>query len=181
MKFAVSLLLPAVLVLGAGHVSAQSADASNVPIDDVTNLIYQKQRDSQIADTKLAPIRSRADLDTYLKEHPVSPFDAFSKRALERFIDSLTFNQLGLTGYRTAEMESDLTPRQAYAILSLFGVQKTISSLDFEHATDDDKELLQRSGNVINTDYKDYRCVGHATCTSSTLNICIGQNCTWVP
>jgi hypothetical protein len=181
MKFTLCLLVPLALVFSAGPLAAQATDAGSVPIDEVTNLIYKKERDAQIADTKLAPIRSKADLDEYLTTHPVSPFNAFSKRALERFVDSLTFSQLGLTGYRTAEIESDLTPRKAYAILSLFGVQKTISSLDFEHASDEDKELLQRSGNVINTDYKDYKCVGRATCSWSTLNICIGGNCTLVP
>lgn len=142
MKSTLCLLVPVAMLLSTGHLTAQTSDVGNT-IDEVTNLIDQKERDSQIASTKLAPIRSRADLDEYLKTHPVSPFDAFSSRALERFLDSLTFNQLGLTGYRTAEIESDLTPRQAYAILSLFGVQKTISSLNFVHASDEDKELLQ--------------------------------------
>lgn len=181
MRIVFNLLISVAIIFVSGYAGAQTKDAGSASIDEVTNLIYEKQRDAQIAETKLAPIRSAVDLDKYLKEHQKSPFDAFSKRGLERFIDSLTFNQLGLTGYRTAEIESDLTPRQAYAILSLFGVQKTISSLDFEHASDEDKELLQRSGNVINTDYKDYKCIGRATCTWSTLNICIGGNCTWVP
>lgn len=147
MKIAVHFLLAALLMLGAGRVMAQSADASKVPMGDDSSPIHREQKDSQRSDTKLAAIRSRTDLDSYLKEHPTSPFDAFSKRALERFVDSLTFNQLGLTGYRTAEMESDLTPQQAYAILTLFGVQNTISSLDFVHATDDDKKLLQHAEN----------------------------------
>jgi hypothetical protein len=181
MKLTIGLLVQMVLMFGAGHVAAQSIDAGSAPIDDVTNLIYNKQRDSQIADTKLAPIRSRADLDEYLAKHSVNPFDAFNKRALELFVDSLTFNQIGLTGYRITEIESDLTPRQTYAILSLFGVQRTISSLNFEHASDADKVLLQRSGNIINTDYQNYRCAGRATCVSSSTNICIGGNCTFIP
>ena len=120
MRFAYSLLVPIALLFSFGYASAQTKkEGDSASIDEVTNLIYEKQRASQIADTKLAPIRSKTDLDKYLREHQVNPFNAFDKRGLERFIDSLTFNQLGLTGYRTAEIESDLTPRQAYAILSL--------------------------------------------------------------
>ena len=181
MKWVSFLIVPIAIVLSSSHVMAQTNEPESIPIDEVTTLIYNKQHDSQIAETKLAPIRSKADLDQYLAMHPINPFDAFSKRARERFYDSLTFNQLGLTGYRTAEIESDLSPRQAYAILSLFGVQKTISSLDFEHASDEDRELLQRNGNVINTDFKDQRCVTQRRCVTSALNICIGSNCIQVP
>ena len=131
------------LLSGTDHGLAQPAAADKASLDEVIHLARPKQRDSLIVETMLAPIRSRADLDQYLKAHPESPFDAFSRRAFERFVDSLTFNDIGLTGYRTAEIESDLTPRQAYAILSLFGVQKTISSLEFEHADDEVKTLLQ--------------------------------------
>jgi len=137
------LLFSVTLLSGTDHGLAQPAAADKASLDEVIHLARPKQRDSLIVETMLAPIRSRADLDQYLKAHPESPFDAFSRRAFERFVDSLTFNDIGLTGYRTAEIESDLTPRQAYAILSLFGVQKTISSLEFEHADDEVKTLLQ--------------------------------------
>jgi hypothetical protein len=43
---------------------------------------------------------------------------------------------LGLIGYRIAEVQSELTPMQAHAILALFGVEGTISSLTFDHAGD---------------------------------------------
>lgn len=100
---------------------------------------------TQKSDSGLVPIRSAAQLSEYLETHPSSPLDAFNKRARKLFLDSLTFSEKGLTGFRLQEIQSELTPSQAFDILSFFGVQSVIESLQFEH-TEDSKPSSTDSG-----------------------------------
>lgn len=74
-----------------------------------------------------AQIRSLSQLKAHLALHGSnSPLAALSPSGRQEFIDRLTFNENGLTGYRYAILENELTPSQIYSVLSLFGTQKHI-------------------------------------------------------
>lgn len=99
------------------------------------------------SDARLVPIRSSAQLTEYLGSHPSNPLDAFNQRARKLFLESLTFSDRGLTGFRLQEVQSELTRTQAFAILSLFGVESVVDSLQFERA-DNSKPLHPASGSA---------------------------------
>jgi hypothetical protein len=151
--------------------------SSTVPIDDVARLMESTQSDLRAAETTLAPIRSRVDLDGYLAAHPTSAFNAFSERSLDMFLRSLYFSKVGLASYRTAEIEAELTPREAYALLSLFGVQGSIVQLTFQKGSGEELEALRGIGPGTDDDHSQYRCVPPATCITAMDMICIGQIC----
>jgi hypothetical protein len=92
--------------------------------------------DSTPEKIRVAPITSAAQLEAYLQVPGRSPLDALSPRSRQRFIESLTFSSSGLSTYRYSDIERELTPREAYALVSLFGVQESLATLHF-HKTDD--------------------------------------------
>jgi hypothetical protein len=163
-------------------VYAQKPNSDTLTMDQAMRVVAEKQGDQELAHIVLAPIRSLADLRLYMQNHPLNPLNALAPRSLEKFVDSLTFNTRGLTSYRTAEIETELTPRQAYAVLSLFGVQDSIGQLRFSGATADEIQALQALGPTTMDgdpgDYPGYRCVPPATCLRAVDSICIGRNCT---
>ncbi len=123
--------MPAVFAFG------QSTPMPEAELKERAASFTSRPRLESVADEMThPPIRSKRELTAYLNTHRTSPLDAFDAPARERFIESLTFSDRGLTGYRTAEIQSDLTRAQAHAILSLFGVQSTVDSLDFERDAD---------------------------------------------
>ena len=144
MRTAVSILISILLFTGDA-LGQSTSEPVSVPSDRETKPAKREPRDARSRDMRQAPIRSMADLSRYLDEHASSPFDAFSDRARELFVESLTFNEVGLTGFRTAEVESELTPQQAHAVLALFGVQGTVPSLQFESRTEERTEGFQHA------------------------------------
>ncbi|USX19380.1 hypothetical protein NHH82_26625 [Oxalobacteraceae bacterium OTU3REALA1] len=75
-----------------------------------------------------AQIRSLAQLKAHLSLYGnASPLASLSPTGRQEFIDRLTFNENGLTGYRYSILEKELTPSQIYSILSLFGTQNHTS------------------------------------------------------
>ena len=176
MKSVLTLTVALAITLCAQHVLAAS-NSSVVSLDEVTKLVGNHEAGMRAAESALAPIRSQSDLDEYLSMHSISPFGALSKRSLQLFVDSLVFTEHGLASYRTAEIESELTPRQAYAILSLFGVQQSLAQLRFHLGTPDELEALRNIGPIIDDDHPEYRCQPPATCITAMNTICIGQNC----
>lgn len=110
------------------HVQAQCFDeaaSTNRAADKVAKANAKK---SGLA-TRIAPITSAATLRQYNKMTAAdsNPLQALSADARQRFVDSITFNEKGITGYRYVELESELTPTQISKILSLFGVQRNTS------------------------------------------------------
>jgi hypothetical protein len=68
------------------------------------------------------PIRSRAELDTHLREHGASsPLMALSPGARERFLHSLRFGEGGLASASGIDLADELTQEQIVAVLGLFG------------------------------------------------------------
>lgn len=69
-----------------------------------------------------APIKSPRDLELHLKSHPGdSPLMVMAPLNRRLFLDSLRFNEKGVTTLRYDVLES-LTPTEVYQILSLFGI-----------------------------------------------------------
>ncbi len=82
-------------------------------------------------DRALAPIKSYSELQSYLQTFPMSasPLNKLSPAARKRFLDSLQFNEKGLTTFRSADLESELSVSEIYAVLSLFGEQSIAGRL----------------------------------------------------
>lgn len=171
-SFAASLLL----IFVGGTALAQNT-ASSSGLAEAAEVVAKKELDSRASETFLAPIRSQAELETYLGQRKTSPFNALSPRSLKLFLDSLVFTEKGLASYRYKELEAELSPRQAVELLSLFGAQKTVSSLDFAQASAAEKEAVAKIGPIFNEDHKGYRCVPPATCMAAMDMICVGANC----
>lgn len=87
------------------------------------------------------------------------------------------FTEQGLASYRYREIELELTPRQAYELLSLFGVESTVGYLDFRNATPEERIAAAKLAPILLEDHKGYRCVRPATCDEALSSICIGANC----
>lgn len=76
------------------------------------------------------PIRSSAQLGTYLRAHAGqrTPLDALTPGARERFLDGLVFGRNGLGGFDTQDLPQ-LTRAQGRALLALFGVERYAETL----------------------------------------------------
>lgn len=134
----------------------------------------------------MAPIKSALDLQNYIKMTPpnLSPLNLLSKAGLAEFLDSLTFNKQGLTGYKFSNLEEELTPTQIYRILALFGSQSHIRSMkNAKIKTEADKRLMEITPASFYDDiwdentgdpdhYDHYRCHLPATCVKATSFLC---------
>lgn len=142
----------------------------------VAQVKQQKARDNKIA-ALLAPVKSRADLLSYLQTGPVatSPLAKLSPGARHRFLASLTFNENGLTGYRYDDLERELNASEIYELLSLFGAQHTTSLLDNVRVETEAGKLIMSSSepSMMMDDHKGYKCVGRATCNLAQDYICM--------
>lgn len=147
----------------------------------------------------MAPVRSKASLDAYVKLTPSqkSPLSLLSPREKQRFIDSITFNETGVTGFRTDGLVKELSVRQIVDVLALFGSQNSVllmsdARISSQHDVDVLKEL---GGDIQLSDYywdewgewgdnpffgaKDrmnYKCVSRASCYEESTYIC-KSNC----
>ncbi len=97
----------------------------------------------------MAPIKSKAELADYIALTPASksPLNKLSKASRQIFLDSLTFNEEGVTGFRFRQLEEELTPTEIFKLLSLFGLQDMTRS--FKRAkvkTPADRRLLDGEG-----------------------------------
>jgi hypothetical protein len=89
------------------------------------------------------PIATRAEVDAYLRDTPPanSPLSWLTPGARRRFLDSLVFTERGLGGMSLDDLRYELTHKQAYELLQLFGAQSYALELDARStprpATDD--------------------------------------------
>lgn len=91
-------------------------EPSIASVDDAT---YLRNLASQFA-----TITSVAELQAYRHFHDTTPLDAFTPLNRAKFIRSLRFFSGRLGGWRYDVFAEDLTPGEAYAVLSLFGYQE---------------------------------------------------------
>jgi hypothetical protein len=76
-------------------------------------------------DLLMAPVKSERSLQSYMAKtrSEKNPLDALDEDARQEFLDSLTFNETGLTSYNYQILVENLTPKQAKGVLALFGSQ----------------------------------------------------------
>ena len=162
--------------------SASAVDQESAQLN-ANELLGQNRALSRDLAFLAAPIKSRADLKSHLKALGVSsPLNQLQPEARARFVNSLTFNEKGLTGFRYQELE-ELSPTAIYQILALFGQQHTTGMLSGARVeTDLDREIIEYTTKwyIIDDengkDYQGYRCSSRATCSRSASEICT-SNC----
>lgn len=80
---------------------------------------------------ELAPVKSRKDFEQLMQQDNAAAH-AFARMGAENqatFVQRLTFNEKGLTGFNFKVVEDSLTVREAYQLLSVFGIQHVVRSL----------------------------------------------------
>lgn len=124
-------------------------------------------------------------MDAYLlrTRNAASPLSALSPSAQHRFLDSLRFTPAGLSSFRYADLEAELTPTQAYKLLALFGMQQDVRLLKSAHqVTTLDAVILGIGGGMAGGvglgDHDGYWCETSRphTCAQAPGFICTG-NC----
>ena len=146
----------------------------------ITNKHDRQQSMRRQLDFLVAPIKSDAELRSYLAspQFHSSPLKHLSGWGRERFINSLAFNENGLTSFRYEDLRAELTVTQIYHVLSLFGAQsltplirgaKSTTAMDFSIMGIGD------TGPGMYRDYPDYACKAKATCTRSYGDICMSS------
>ncbi|MCI2245672.1 hypothetical protein L3067_13770 [Xanthomonas sp. PPL568] len=177
-------------VLGLGMLlnsstPVQAAQTGDTAAELVATELSSSYSEQQKVIRKNAQIHSASGLSTYLaKNEPSdSPLNHLSPAARKRFLESLKFNENGVTSFYYADIESQLTSSQAYALLSLFGLQSTLQFMPkLRTTTDGDKEIMRAFGSGSTPgiptpeDHNDYWCSGRATCSRNIGSICTG-NC----
>ncbi|MDO0844162.1 hypothetical protein EIQ06_14985 [Xanthomonas campestris pv. campestris] len=173
---------------------ASGVIAQNVSL---SNNALGTSMDRRLLEQEVAPIRSRAELQEYLKFMPAqSPLKYLSPSNRERFLNSLVFSESGLASYSYQDLEMELNALEAYKVLSLFGQQATVALIPGLRQSDGFSKAIMSSVdsrepvNAISgeyrpdaskdpdyPDYPDYACVAKATCGQSMGKICIGANC----
>lgn len=174
-----AICLSALLVFFLGNAQAFDSLSGNS-----ASHVEKGHVSDEAAQTRKAPVRSKALLDAYLKQSfNTEPLAYLSESARRRFVASLTFNDNGLTGFRYDDLEAELTFSQAYEILQLFGAQSKLAVLDLAVSSEGDAALfdvLEKSPPSLAQDYKEYKCIGRATCRLAEFHICM-SGCTSIP
>lgn len=179
-RFGASLLT--LLLAATFSVGASGPATTQVKPEQVDAHVTQRVIDQDVA-LAMAPIKSRRQLEAHLQaaKSTASPLLALEPAARKRFLDSITFNDKGITGFSYTELQSRLTASQVYKILSLFGAQHTTSmvrgvrrenALDMEIMSPVDGPRCPSQP----CDYEGYRCEGRATCAPNINTICM-RNC----
>lgn len=175
---AVLVFSPLASAAGVNQSTADKMLTEDTATIDVLTLAATEEAKREKLEVLLAPIQSEADLASYLESRELnSPLDHLSPAALGRFIDSLTFNDNGLTGYRTDDLQAELTAMQAYRILKLFGAQRTTSLMrGLAIKTKFDQAVMSiEPVNSLMMDYEGYACDSRATCRRSFGAICMSS------
>ncbi len=119
-------------------------------------------------------IKNKEDLNFYsnLKDSSF-PLNRLDNEQKNKFINSLTFNEKGLTGFDYSVFEN-LSTDETFKILSLFGAGH-ISGQIKEDQTYELELNFMKNGQVTKKDYKDYRCESRATCVTDNDRICMSS------
>ncbi|KOR42696.1 hypothetical protein ADT25_13870 [Xanthomonas oryzae] len=177
-----ALLGLGVCLSGSAPVLAQDVSSST---NDAAAQLVSKFDEQRNVIRKSAPVHSQAQLAEYLTKakESDSPLNLLSSQARARFVDSLKFNERGVTSFYYADIESELSSGQAYDLLSVFGLQDTLHFMrNIRVSNDRDREVMRAFGTKAGIDrapreeHESYECVGRGTCHESTGSICT-NNC----
>lgn len=141
------------------------------------------RRDARPTDRVLAelvaPIKSPQELQAHLsqfgeKRSPLMHLSASSRRT---FLESLSFNESGITGFSYRELEEELTYSQAYKVLALFGVQHMAGKLTGLRAPSSLDRVIQETGTLefFEQDTKDAHCASAKVCDTRAGSICLDK------
>jgi hypothetical protein len=133
-----------------------------------------------------APIKNAADLQSYLEmtQGRYSPLNKLPKDDRDRFLQSITWNERGVTGFSAVSFQNS-SATEAFQILALFGIQHVTPLVRPAVRSLTDKVILsQKEDGGATTlgeggpekDYEGYRCSARATCSSSPGDVCT-SNC----
>lgn len=167
-----------------GFLSNSTALANDQPDRGANEAIAMQVASSYVEQQQLlrrsAPVHSAAQLADFLAKTRItgSPINALSPTAKARFLNSLRFNETGVTSFYYADIESELSSSQAYELLSIFGLQSTLSIMSkLRASTPEDKQIMSAFGNEttfrIMADHENYWCSGRATCSRDVGSICM--------
>jgi hypothetical protein len=163
----------------ASNASPQSITLQSA-MEDATIQLIESHVDQQNLLRKTARIHSEIQLASFLSDtkNNHSPINLLSRSARGRFLESLRFNETGVTSFYYADIESELSSSQAYELLSLFGIQSTLSFMGkIRIETTEDREIMSTYANtsplLMKDDHKEYWCSGSHTCSRSVGSICM--------
>lgn len=174
----------AISVLGLGLLSGRTASAQerldSKASEDIGVQLASSYMEQQKVIRKTAPIHSAVQLATFLARarSTDSPINALSPAAKSRFVNSLRFNENGVTSFYYADIESELSSSQAYDLLSTFGLQSTLAAMPKLRIDNrKDSEIMAAFSSAtpfrMMEDHEGYWCSGRATCSRSVGSICM--------
>lgn len=158
--------------------AATSAELSSAAVSDSSAIVeYVAAEQSRTSDVahQMAPLKSAHDVYKYMQSTPreLSPFAAMDRESRTRFVQSLKFNEKGLTEFDYTVLKG-LTPSQVYRVLSLFGMQSGTPLLKAAPVTETDYKI---NSMMLAPDFlEDYYCESRATCARTTGKACT-SNC----
>jgi hypothetical protein len=143
-----------------------------------------------------ALVKSRAEFDKYMKDatSSASPLNKLTPENKATFINSLTFNERGLTSLSYHALEADLTPTEIYKLTALLGMPHLTSLMQNAKPVTELDRLLPAEGASRNAagqlkagnglrnklpgfgDFEGYWCISRATCEQKQGSICT-SNC----
>lgn len=122
-------------------------------------------------------VRDAAHFRQYLAEHrgPTSPFHVLSSAALQRFTNSLVFNERGLASFDVTDLRRELTAAQVYAALRVFGVEDAALGVQGLRVSSQ-RDRLVANPQAINSGHHDMYCAGAGSCGPRIGWVCT-SNC----
>ncbi|WP_242629001.1 hypothetical protein ACQR53_03980 [Xanthomonas oryzae] len=139
-----ALLGIGVCLSGSAPVLAQGVSTY---MEDAAAQLISKSDEQRDVIRKSAPVHSQAQLAEYLAKakESDSPLNLLSPQARTRFVDSLRFNERGVTSFYYADIESELSRGQAYDLLSVFGLQDTLHVMRNIRVSNDRDRFIPRT------------------------------------
>lgn len=169
MKYAILLLISTVTVADSENKFDNQLEA-----DTVINYFDHQMEDQLERRHQNALIKSKAELNHYSRsEYPEFPLNKLKGKNRQLFIDSLTFNENGLTGFNVQILQH-LKKDEVYKILSLFGFG-TFSDNVFR-SRHSEKGFGGDSDTVDGDFLKGYYCEGRGSCREDAQAACT-KNC----
>lgn len=151
--------------------AAAAAGTEHAPGDMDTSTAREFGTGTQAAHEALAlagaRIKSLAEFYAYDFSVPplANPLNRLSQAARQRFIDSLAFNERGITGYATGDLRAELSAEQIYDILVLFGVPDDIYLFpDARVTTRRDRDIMENAHRNLAVDYRNHRRMEALSC-----------------
>ena len=181
-------------VLSANAQEAPQHASPHVTSDaSLADALIRRDLARELLSNRLPPISSREGLAAFMRvAESGHPLRRLSPPARRRFLESLTFNENGLTGYRYDELLAELPASEIYQVLSLLGAQDTAPFLGKGRVVDDldrvavqsfgfggdvcDQEGLMSDGSCSD-DIPNAKCVGRGTCHLHHLGYVCRSTC----